>query len=145
MLDGLRQRLHCLEGILAVGLEVGPHTERRAEGDEHAPPEGFASLEGQPYRHHRELGEGGLVVAAQPAVLVAESETRRTGLDALHARLRVGRSLGVDGDRATARQRGEGGLEGGGVAIHLVRVVLPAVDGDGTARAEETRQQRIPE
>ena len=77
--------------------------------------------------------------------LVAERDARRAGLDALHARLGVRGALGVDRDHAALVEGPVARVEDVGVAVHLVGIVLLAIDRDRARRAQKAREEGIAE
>src|SRR5205823_890819 len=81
----------------------------------------------------------------RPARLVLERDAGRSGLDALHPRLRVGRALGIDPDESPALERFEARAKGVRVLVHLARAILPSMNRDGATGRQEPRDQRVPE
>src|SRR5207247_2087880 len=92
-LDGRGQLVHRLDLVLSVEIEEGPQRQGLAEGDAHPASERLPRIEGEAD------GDRGqrLADAALPTPrLVVEGDARGARLDALDARLGVGRPLRVD-------------------------------------------------
>ena len=134
-LDGRGQGIHGLGRIVAVRVGMGLTAM--------AGPKETSTRPRNDLRASKVRPTGTSASAPRPLRLVGEGDAGRARLDPLHPGLRVRRALGVDGDHAARVEGGVAGGEGVRVAIHLVRVVLPPVHGDGSCRVQEARHERI--
>ena len=137
-LDRRGEGLDRLGGLIPVHGRVGRQRDGLPERDPHVAAEGLARLERDA---HRDQGER----RSAPGRLVVQRDARGAGLDALDAALRMGRALRVDPDELPPLEGAEAGGEGIGVPVHLVGIVLLAVDRDRPAGGEEAGHQRIAE